>query len=325
MFPRLYEEGSKDRSISTYNLSKIYDKGIRPAVRATCHARLSHWPPSYMAALSNGRDTNGRLHFGSIDLSADYMDEFSHYLKHFLSQDPKLKDVYFMHEVRGTKGYTVHSPRNIQERWAALQTELSFLDFNNLTLRNWFIDVGLEAYLRNFVLQWLEDAHLRLLQFGLPEQALNDLPSLQSLMKNKSNFSSDHVAQFKEFAGFRCKPGSKGRRDNVVYLNVYTTDKEPTYQLHTGKFRTHNPSELLPFTGANKLIKEVTEMSTVFGQCIGDEERTGNEGCARFEIRVALSETPDALGTISNDLLSNSLVAIPVDLWWSVALISFST
>lgn len=323
MFPRLYQEGSLDRSISPFILTKIYDEGIRPAVQAICDARLSHWPPSYMAALSNAKDTHGRLHFGSLDLPPDLMVKFSHYLKQNLSRVPDLKDMYFMHEVRGTKGFTVHDPQDDEERWTSLQRELDFLDFNNVTPTDWYIDVGLEVYLPDHVLQWLEDAHLRLLRFGLPKQAQNNLASLHRLLDDKRNFLSDPVAQFKEFAGFRCIPRSKGDDDSVVYLNVYTTDKEPTYQLHTGNFRYHHASELLPFAGGNKLLKDVTEMSTVFGQCMGNEERTPSEGCARFEIRVSLPETPAALATISNHLLRNSLVAIPVALWWSVSLKSF--
>jgi hypothetical protein len=115
-------------------------------------------------------------------------------------------------------------------------------------------------------------------------------------------------------------PGRKGHTDRIVYLNVYMTDKEPTYQLHTGSFSKHRASELLPSTGLTKLINDVTTMSVMFGQCMGDGEQAPNEGCAHFEIRVALSKVPNVLATISRQLLSNSLVTIPVALWWSVTI-----
>jgi hypothetical protein len=253
------------------------------------------------------------------------LDRFAEVLKTKLNDIPNLKDAYFMHEVRGTKGFTVHDPTDLEERWQSLQRELGFVDFNKITLEDWYIDVGVEVFLRNHVLQWLTDAHPRLLQFGLPKQALADPNSLSRLFEDPRHFLADLVAQFREFAGFRCSPGRKGLADSVVYLNVYTTDKEPTYQLHVGSFRKHNPSELLQGTSGDKLIKDVNNTLGMFGQCMGIEERAPNEGCARYEIRVALSQTPDALAAISNELLTNSIVAIPVDLWWSVIFSSFST
>lgn len=322
VFPRLYDAEKQEPAIPSSTLSKIYDECIRPAVRAVASSRLSHWPPSYSAALNQARDLRGRLHFGTIDLSPNLLEQFVAVLKRKLSEIPKLQDVYFMHEVRGTKGFTVHDPENDEERWQTLQRELSFLDFDNITLKDWYIDVGLEVYLPNHVLQWLTDSHPRLLRFGLPKQSL--VPnSLAGLFHNRSLFLPDPVAQFREFAGFRCTPGRKGHSDSVVYLNVYTTDKEPTYQLHRGNFRKHNPSELLQVKTGEKLITDVNKMMETFGQCMGNGERAPNEGCARYEVRVALSETPNVLSTMANQLLRDSIVAIPVDLWWSVIFSSF--
>lgn len=320
MFPRLYEEGSKDRSIPASTLAKIYDEGIRPAVSAVCPTRLSHWPPSYSAASNNARDTRGKLHFGTVDIPAHSIAEFGEELRRRLARVPELADMYFMHEVRGTKGSTVHDPRNIAQRWETLQKELGFLDFDNMTASDWYIDVGFELYLPNHVLQWLGDAHLRLLQFGLPEQAQTDPASLERLVDDRKNFAVDRVAQLKEFAGFRCMPRTRGQSDHIAYLNVYTTDKEPTYQLHTGSFRRHMPSELLAQSSTQKLIADVTSMTSIYGQCMGDGERAPNEGCARFEVRVELDLAPSALDSFPNELISSSVVAVPVKLWWLVTL-----
>ena len=317
VFPRLYEEGSQDRTIPAHTLARIYDQGIRPAVEAICDARLSHWPPSYSAAITKARDIHGKLHFGTIDLPPNLLPQFTERLRVNLNgmANLKLNDMYFMHEVRGTKGFTVHDPDDILERWNTLEEELDFLDTTSISPRNWYIDVGLEVYLKNHVVQWLEDAHLRLLHFGLPKQSEEDPDSLSRLLIDKRNFLTDRVAQLKEFAGFRSKTGSKGLSDKVGYLNVYTTDKEPTYQLHNGSFRIHHASELLPFTG-DKLLKDVSAISNVYGQCMGTEERSPNEGCARFELRILLSESADALAMMPPELLRSALVAIPADLWW---------
>lgn len=324
MFPRLYDE-SRPPSLPAATLATIYNVGIRPSVEQLCEARLSHWPPSYSAALSTAKDLHGRLHFGTKDLSPNVLGQFAALLRQKLDNIPKLRSMYFMHEVRGTKGFTVHDPEDDQERWTSLERELDFLDFDNMDLKDWFIDVGLEVFLPHHVLQWLEDGHYKLLRFGLPKQGSNDPHTISSLMLDKPKFATDRVAQLKEFAGFRCVPGAAGQADGVAYVNVYTTDKEPTYQLHKGSFRLHRASDLLPFSGGNKLLKDVDEMSTVFGQCIGLDDRAPNEGCARFEIRVTLAATPQSLPSLPNRLLRSSLVAIPVDLWWSVAFNLFSS
>jgi hypothetical protein len=325
MFPHLYDKDTPP-ALPSATVAKIYNEGIRPTVAAICKERLSHWPPSYSAALTNAKDIHGRLHFGTKDLPPYLLDEFASTLRQKLDLLPKLGGMYFMHEVRGTKGYTVHDPDDNQERWTSLERELEYLNFDSIDLKDWFIDVGLEVYLPGHVLQWLEDAHLTLLNFGLPKQGRDHPNALFSLKSDQRKFSTDRVAQLKEFAGFRCMPGLVGRADGVAYLNVYTTDKEPTYQLHRGSFRVHRASELLPMSGGDKLLKEVSEMGTVFGQCIGNMDRAPNEGCARFEIRVTLSQTPQALPTLTHRLLSESLVGIPVALWWSVVAFNvFST
>ena len=315
MFPRLYDEGNQDRTIAAYNLSRIYDEGIRPAVEAICNPRLSHWPASYSSAITKAKDKSGKLHFGTVDLSVDLLPEFAQRLKENLDRIPKLKDMYFMHEVRGTKGATVHNPDTPEACWRSLEDQLEFLDLTTVNPRNWYIDVGLEVHLPGHVLQWLEDAHLRLLKFGLPTQAENLPESLSTLLNDRRNFKLDRVAQFKEFAGFRCTPCTRGQSDDIAYLNVYTTDKEPTYQLHSGSFRKHLASELLPFK-SNKILNDVTAMSKVYGQCMGSEGRTPNEGCARFEVRVGLEHAADAVSTMSSITMRGSLVAIPVNLWW---------
>lgn len=318
MFPRLYEEGSKDRSVATDLLARIYDQGIRPAAEAVCQERLSHWPVSYAAAYKNAQDKHGKLHFSKYDLPADCLPRFARVLRRKLNRTAKLADMYFMHEVRGTKGFTVHDPVEERERWRSLQLELDFLNFEHLQLGDWWVDVGFEIYLPNHVVQWLRDARLRLLSFALPKQAEVDPQSLDRLVHDRNKFWVDHVAQFDEFAGFRCEPLRKGHADHITYLNVYTTDKEPTYQLHTGSFRRHNPSEILTDNSTKKLIEDIARMAAIFGQCLGDEERGANEGCARFEARIALDLTPTSLTQFPHDLLFNSVVAIPAELWWLV-------
>ena len=224
------------------------------------------------------------------------------------------RHVFHAWSLRNKRFY--NSFKDPQQCWSHLEDKLKFLNLEELSARNWYIDVGLEVYIPGHVVQWLEDTHLWLLHFGLPLRSENNSDSLTTLLNNKKNFRRDLVAQLKEFAGFCSTPGTRGISDSIAYLNVYTTNKEPIYQLHKGIFWKHLASELLPSAGENKLLKDVTEMSSIYGQCMGLEGRTLNEGCACFEVQIKLLESVDALTTMSNQLLRDSLVAIPVDLWW---------
>jgi hypothetical protein len=324
VFPRLYRANEAPQ-IPQDLLETLYDTAIRPAVRTAVPERLSHWPPTYRAAMANARDIRGQLHFGSVDLPAFALGDFRDALLHILDQHDTLKDAYFLHEVRGYKGATVHNPEVEAECWDVLHEKLNFLDFRLINHDQWYIDVGLEVHLRDHVLQWLEDGHLRLLRNALPRQNQSNPNSLATLADDANNFKTDRVAQLNEFAGFRCTPRSKGLADQVTYINVYTTDKEPLYQLHTGSFRRHHASELMPGErNIQTLMKDVAEISGVFGQCVGTVTRAASEGCARFEVRVKLRQSPTVLRGLPQELISNSLVAIRAPTWWLVpTIISF--
>lgn len=324
MFPRLYHQHGKNKQLPPNLLGIIYDKGVRPAALQVVPGHQSHWPASYHAAVAVARDRGGRLHFGTKDLPSYVLDEFCALLLQNLNSYPELKDAYFLHELKGTKGATIHDPTNRASRWAILDDILQFLDIPRITPEEWYIDVALEVSRPEHVLLWLEVAHEELLRHALPRQWAHSAHSIQMLQQSKNNFKLDRVAQLNDFAGFRCTPRTKGFRDSVTYLNVYTTDKEPTYQLHNGVFAAHRASDLIGAKSMSKVISDVEKISEVFGQCMGMEgtdemdPRSPVEGCARFEVRVQLRHAADSYFELPADLVERSVAAIPAGVWWYV-------
>jgi hypothetical protein len=96
----------------------------------------------------------------------------------------------------------------------------------------------------------------------------------------------------------------KGLQDGVSYINIYTTNKKATYQLHQGIFQAWHALELLSSHSIGKLMNDVNEMSNIFNQHMGvdsDEENkvyfySSLEASARFEVRVRLREAADVYG-----------------------------
>ncbi|KAI0362849.1 hypothetical protein BV20DRAFT_919007, partial [Pilatotrama ljubarskyi] len=117
-----------------------------------------------------------------------------------------------------------------------------------------------------------------------------------------------------DLAGFRCTPGSRGERDKVVHVNVYTTDKTVTYQLHNGSFSPHRVSSLYP-GNIRRLLEDMNTIATTFSQC-GGSAGTVQDGTARFELRVNLDQALEAITSFPDELIRRSAVCIPSPIWW---------
>jgi len=315
MFPHLYSPG-ESRKIPTTTLKRIYDQCIRPAVVDVMGEHQAHWPISYHAAFELARDRTGQLHFGSVDLPVAVLNDFCAGLLMRLDEHPDTRDAYFLHELRGTKGATVHDPLSQRDRWEVLEDFMAFLDLEAINPREWHIDVGLEVHVDHHVLQWLEVSHAELLNHALPCQYERNPRSIEQL-HDHDHFKLDRVAQLNDFAGFRCTPMTRGKRDGVVYINVYTTDKSATYQLHAGMFRHRCPSELIPGNKSfMQLITDVDRMNKVFEECMGADGSPVLEGNTRFEMRMELTRAAEVLVGLPAELIENSVVAVSAELWW---------
>lgn len=257
-FPRYQQTADDTLAISQEHLAFIYDEGVLPAIRHCTPSLVSRWPASYAVALKNAKDRKGQLHCGTIDLSVDELSNFAIYLRENLRAEPCLRDAYFGHELRGTKGVTDHDPYDDDEQQVALDKLFTYVDRDQIDLNDWHVDLGLEVYHPGHALFWITSGHSRLLKFCLP--SLSDVAI--DRLRNSSRFLLDRAMQLTDLSGFRLEPGSKGDDDNVRYMNVYSTEKIQTYQLHQGIWRRHWPNELFPKV-IDELLDVINEKSLV--------------------------------------------------------------
>ena len=274
--------------------------------------QASHWPVNYDRAFQQAKDIRGKIHFGTIAVPATHLVAFCDALLARLETIDSFKQAYFCHELRGLKGGTAHTEdedgRNSEE---AFETFFDNLDMNRIEPDNWLVDVALEIYDPGRVVQWSRHAHSAILRYILPSLDPEQIRRLQA----RKTFHLDHVAQLDDFAGFRCEPGQWGTQNNVEYINVYTTDKCPTYQLHTGIWRRRTCQDLMPKT-LDKLLEDLVEMSMTYKSCSGSQGDSPQEGCARLEIRVPLIVAQQKLRDPPQEDLRQWTISIPTTLWW---------
>ncbi|KIM49967.1 hypothetical protein SCLCIDRAFT_1116525, partial [Scleroderma citrinum Foug A] len=122
-----------------------------------------------------------------------------------------------------------------------------------------------------------------------------------------------------DFAGFRCRPGAKGRADNVTYIQAYTTEKTMAYQHHVGLFKERDAQCVLSRESLEKLSKDVEKMSEILSECIGEGgiPHAPQDGCARIEVRARLSDAMDVLSDIPEEIVQECIAAIPAMPYWS--------
>ena len=94
-------------------------------------------------------------------------------------------------------------------------------------------------------------------------------------------------------------------------MNVYTTDKTVTYQLHDGLFRRRGCEDLLP-TKIERLLKDLGDISRTFGACAKEQQ----DGSARIELRVPLERTLHVLEDFPQQLVNTTLIEVPSQDWW---------
>lgn len=304
--------------LSQLHLANLYDQCMLPTISAVCPELLSHWPPGYQAALKQCKDRRGKFSYPTLDVPAGSLQHFNRHLRLRLDEFPEFQDSFYVHEWRGTKGVTLHSLDDEEEIDAAFDTAMEVVDLEDLgdppNLETWYIDVGVEVRCPEHVVQWLDDRHDDILAYALPHQPPD---GIQRILRS-AGFHRDVSALLYDLAGFRVEVKTAGAEVDLAYLNVYTTDKSPTYQLHSGSFRRHRTQDLLP-TQIGQTLRDIDALGVVYDMCAGSTATGGiQEGCARLEGRVKMAR--GAMLTkfldISREMLDRTVVAIPAATWW---------
>jgi hypothetical protein len=202
----------------------------------------------------------------------------------------------------------MHDPDNEEDREHSLETMLSVLDLTRIDQNRWYLDVAMQYGLPGHVVTWKSRTHHRILRHVFPDEDAHALTE-------KSTFMEDHLMHLQEVSGFRADSSRWGDQ-TVSYIQAYTTDKSPFYQLHQGKYRMRRPAELLESKSLGTLIDDLAETSNVLIQCSGTQGMDPQNGCARIEVRIPLSMATTDKVRLPERLLQRCLYAVPSWQWW---------
>lgn len=312
--PELYRV-NQSPAIEASILKQIYDNCLRPLVLELIPEAQARWPLSYDSATRQSMDTRGRLHFPSVDLPTHVLRQFGPaLLKKIQDKYTWGRGAFYGTELRGTKGATAHDMASLEQRIRAENEYLGFLDYPELRDNEWWADLALEIMFPGANLQWRGDSHAWLLRWLFPSKDGADIESLLLSSKYNKHLTGGLV----QLAGFTLRPGQAGLEDQILYVNVYTTDKTATYQLHKGLFRDRAPSDTLPFK-VLKLKEDVNSMS----KAMAEHSIAAWGGAARVEVRVPIKAVRTTLTTIPNEVITNCVAVFsPSDIWYAISIIS---
>ncbi|KAI6117767.1 hypothetical protein EV401DRAFT_1863161 [Pisolithus croceorrhizus] len=315
-FPRKYVQDAQ-ATITQSEFEVIYDECLRPAIERLLPESTARWPISYRAALELYRCRNdgesGRLAVATVELPWMILDQFSgSFLQLLADQNVVFRDAYFVHEVCGIKGASIHRLDDLPGAQSALDEMLDHLDLHAINDENWFIDVGLEIGKPDHVVTWFADGHELLLQNVLSQSSHQ---AVANLMKSKK-FKTDHMALLKDCAGFRAEMTVRIQdNDHVNYICAYCTEKNVHYQRHPGLYRYRRADELQIPEKHKKIIDDLNTMSETLVEC-SSTQGTLQTGSARLEVRVPLHRAITANRFFDERLLELTVVSIPAKTWW---------
>ena len=317
-FPQLYR-ADQSPAISQEDIAAIYNAGILPSIKEILPEAAAHWPPSYTTELLRAADRRGQIRAGTVDIPEDLVHAFATALRTRLRAHPRLGKPWFQVEMRGEKGAYSFPFDDIDERNRAFNLFIEDLRMYDINQELWFVDIGLEIHHPDHCVQWLQSSHARLLAHAMPSIS----PDRAAEVANLSTFHVDVNAHIYDLAGFRVEPGARARPDKLLYMNIYTTDKTVTYQLHDGIFTHRTPSDLYPGT-LPKLVTDLQKIGDTFCVCAGSEGHT-QDGTARYELRVRMSKIHETLLEFPADLLELSVISIPNHIMWYVNFLYISS
>ena len=289
-------------------LAALYNEAIRPSAIKVMPNAAGHWPPSYSAETIRISKHAGGYSFGTLDVPASKVRKFGSEVIEAVRALSFGQGAFFGHTLRGTKGRTTHDPDDQEEYMDVLADYLNILSLNHIKKEDWHVDVALEYISDGGVMHWRTDGHLHLVQHML---GVNDNNARRLTSTGSSCYSRDLAAQLEDVSGFRLTPKTAGVATGVAYLNVYTTDKEPTYLADSGKYSKFITAAEALKAEAGQPIPFFERMAKVFR----DAQRAGN-GHARIEARVSLDRVAEYLRKLPNDLLCRSLLLFQRDIWW---------
>ena len=313
-FPRRYEPHVPPTLPEDF-CAAIYDRAILPAIRACNPSLAAHWPNNYAHICRLARVHRGHLSSVSRDIPETLLTRFAEELLDRLDDmGGGFRDAFFELEAKGVKATSFHDPSDDEARRAALEGVLNPIDIRAIPITElktrWWVDVALEVHEEGSVLLWLSESHTRLIRHALPHVT----PDQATALARSDGYTQDFNGHLTSISGFRLEPRSRGTRDHVTYVNVYTTDKSVTYQTKPGLYRRRISSDLYP-KAMEQLLADLLAISTTFSEC-GGHDGLAQDGCTRIEIRANIHYARTSLAGIPDDLVQLSVLSVPSVLWW---------
>ncbi|KAI6111421.1 hypothetical protein F5141DRAFT_1003861 [Pisolithus sp. B1] len=314
VFPSLYSSTRKDVHLSKVESKELYEKGILPTI-AALGENSTDWPATYTDELWRARKASGGFAFRAVGLASWCLEDFGDLLRRELDMHSVhwADGFQFFHQVRGVKNTTHHSPsgRNAKR---ALKEFLGSVALGEILgdeiagEDRWFVDVGLEFSHPGQCFCWRTDGHSLVVANALqiPMEASRGITSLGS-----SKYARDLCSHLLDISGCRIEPGERTRGTfNTAYLQMYTTDKAPTYHPE-GSFhgKAIRGQEILRAKHAPAFCKGLYE-----AYC---NSATHHDSNARIEVRVSLQYGHQVMRILPDDIIRQSLVSFTREIWWN--------
>jgi hypothetical protein len=327
IFPNLYRADRRSSQLTKEEKTAFYELGLRPAVEELDEGFAWQWPPTYDNEIARAHLRNGQMTYSQKQWPQWLVRPLGNVIRSHLRRNGVAwaEDFLFLHNIRGTKVATGHS-LNVTAATDALEEFLKeiSLPMQALEQGTWFIDIGIsiEAVRADQdesapCLQWRTDAHHSIVQaaLGIDPDNVSRMTTIGS-----SQYSRDLASHLTSVSGFRLEPGTRGQgRWDAVYLQIYTMEKELTYNPH-GHFHGMAFTCQQAMTINNPFCDSLYDIYTnAIGKC---------SSRARIEARVPFAQATSALiyfGQSENvneslniwdQTLRDGLLAISRVSWW---------
>lgn len=274
--------------------------------------RTNHFPISRESEdFRASRHRSGQIVHSTFNLPFDMVRHFTQRFFEILSRKPYGEGAFFAHEIRNVKNQGIFDQGEGDDGIDVLQTILSFVNIDQVSNEHsvMYVDLGFEIGFENHVALWKSASHDKII-----EKVLGCTREKARKLRKGSNCTKDLAAHFDEAAGLQLIVAGSNQF-NVKFLNVYHTEKEPTYLIdgnHFGKFIY--PTDFLKAKSEKMDSLEQMEKSiTTFYK-----QREKNGFAARLEPRLPLAhfmEDPNFL-ILDDGFCKENLYLVPNDVWW---------
>lgn len=304
-FPGLYTENCAVQ-LDTDMLSEVYGAMVA-AMRWIDYASSMRWSPTYRAAVAialkaNNRDMQWSNHPIARENANVFVSSFIIYLRQRVDW---AEHMVFQVQVQGVKDLYQHA-RQHHAADSQLDTLLQPYDTSKGL---WWIDVGLDIYMPDYVLQWRTTSHPNVIAHALriPLETAR-----RACHISKRGYHRDISAHLPDLSGCRValKP-REGGEVQAAYGQLYSSDKN--LQAHKSR---HSSAKLI--TG-HMAIKGQPPGIFIEFYSMNQEAAASLSVSVRIELRVPLHHERSVLMEAFPEwLLNASLLIFKRRVWWYV-------